>query len=29
MDGGHYITLGRPRELAQRLDAYAAGLQDP
>ncbi|HWT23122.1 MAG TPA: alpha/beta hydrolase [Solirubrobacteraceae bacterium] len=24
MDGGHYITLGRPRELAERLDAYAA-----
>jgi pimeloyl-ACP methyl ester carboxylesterase len=26
MDGGHYVTLSRPRELAQRLDAYAAGL---
>jgi pimeloyl-ACP methyl ester carboxylesterase len=24
MDGGHYVTLSRPRELAQRLDAYAA-----
>ena len=23
-DGGHYITLSRPRELAQRLAAYAA-----
>ena len=28
MDGGHYITLSRPRELARRLDAYAAGLRD-
>jgi pimeloyl-ACP methyl ester carboxylesterase len=27
MDGGHYVTLSRPRELAQRLDAYAAGLR--
>ena len=25
MDGGHYITLSRPRELAQRLTASAAG----
>ncbi len=24
MDGGHYISLSRPRELADRLDAYAA-----
>jgi pimeloyl-ACP methyl ester carboxylesterase len=24
MDGGHYITLSRPRELAERLAAYAA-----
>jgi len=24
MDGGHYITLSRPRELADRLAAYAA-----
>jgi pimeloyl-ACP methyl ester carboxylesterase len=24
MDGGHYISLSRPRELAERLDAYAA-----
>jgi hypothetical protein len=23
--GGHYITLSRPRELADRLAAYAAG----
>jgi pimeloyl-ACP methyl ester carboxylesterase len=28
MDGGHYICLSRPRELAERLDAYAAGLGD-
>jgi len=28
MDGGHYITLSRPRELAQRLDAYAGRLRD-
>jgi hypothetical protein len=27
MDGGHYITLSRPRELAHRLAAYAAGIQ--
>ena len=26
MDGGHYVTLSRPKELAQRLDAYAATL---
>jgi pimeloyl-ACP methyl ester carboxylesterase len=26
MDGGHYITLSRPRELAGRLAAYAAGV---
>jgi pimeloyl-ACP methyl ester carboxylesterase len=26
MDGGHYITLSRPRELAHRLAAYAAGI---
>ena len=25
MDGGHYITLSRPRELADRLVAYAEG----
>jgi pimeloyl-ACP methyl ester carboxylesterase len=25
IDGGHYITLSRPRELAERLVAYAAG----
>jgi hypothetical protein len=24
MDGGHYLGLGRPRELADRLAAYAA-----
>jgi pimeloyl-ACP methyl ester carboxylesterase len=24
MDGGHYVTLSRPRELADRLEAYAA-----
>jgi pimeloyl-ACP methyl ester carboxylesterase len=28
MDGGHYVTLSRPRELAQRLDAYAGRLRD-
>jgi pimeloyl-ACP methyl ester carboxylesterase len=27
MDGGHYITLSRPRELAHRLVAYSAGSQ--
>ena len=26
MDGGHYISLSRPRELAERLHAYAASL---
>jgi pimeloyl-ACP methyl ester carboxylesterase len=26
MDGGHYVVLSRPRELAERLDAYAASL---
>jgi pimeloyl-ACP methyl ester carboxylesterase len=26
IDGGHYITLSRPLELAERLDAYAASL---
>jgi pimeloyl-ACP methyl ester carboxylesterase len=25
IDGGHYISLSRPRELADRLHAYAAG----
>lgn len=25
MNGGHYISLSRPRELADRLVAYAAG----
>jgi pimeloyl-ACP methyl ester carboxylesterase len=25
MDGGHYVALSRPHELAERLDAYAAG----
>jgi pimeloyl-ACP methyl ester carboxylesterase len=25
IDGGHYITLSRPRELAERLVTYAAG----
>ena len=24
MDGGHYVTLSRPRELADRLAEYAA-----
>jgi hypothetical protein len=24
IDGGHYITLSHPRELAERLAAYAA-----
>jgi hypothetical protein len=27
IDGGHYITLSRPRELAERLMAYAAGVR--
>jgi pimeloyl-ACP methyl ester carboxylesterase len=26
MDGGHYISLARPAELAERLDAYATSL---
>jgi pimeloyl-ACP methyl ester carboxylesterase len=26
LDGGHYVTLSRPRELADRLDTYATGL---
>jgi pimeloyl-ACP methyl ester carboxylesterase len=26
MDSGHYVTLSRPRELAERLHAYAASL---
>ena len=26
IDGGHYVTLSRPRELADRLVGYAAGL---
>jgi pimeloyl-ACP methyl ester carboxylesterase len=25
MDGGHYISLSRPRELADRLEAYSSG----
>jgi pimeloyl-ACP methyl ester carboxylesterase len=25
MDGGHYVSISRPCELAERLDAYAAG----
>jgi pimeloyl-ACP methyl ester carboxylesterase len=28
MDGGHYIALSRPVELAERLDAYAGALGD-
>jgi hypothetical protein len=27
IDGGHYITLSRPRELAERLAAYAAAVR--
>lgn len=27
MDGGHYVTLSRPHELADRLEAYAAATQ--
>jgi hypothetical protein len=27
IDGGHYITLSRPRELAERLDAFAAAIR--
>ena len=26
IDGGHYISLSRPRELAERLHAYAAAM---
>lgn len=26
IDGGHYITLSRPRELAEQLDAFAAAI---
>jgi hypothetical protein len=26
IDGGHYVTLSRPRQLAERLHAYAASL---
>jgi pimeloyl-ACP methyl ester carboxylesterase len=25
LDGGHYVTLSRPHDLAERLDAYARG----
>jgi hypothetical protein len=28
MDGGHYVTLSRPRELAERFAAYAATISD-
>jgi pimeloyl-ACP methyl ester carboxylesterase len=27
IEGGHYVALSRPRELAERLDAYVAGLR--
>jgi pimeloyl-ACP methyl ester carboxylesterase len=27
IDGGHYVALSRPRELAQRLDAHAASVR--
>jgi hypothetical protein len=27
IDGGHYITLSRPAELAERLAAYAAAVR--
>ena len=27
IDGGHYISLSRPRELAEHLHAYAAAIQ--
>jgi hypothetical protein len=27
IDGGHYISLSRPRELAEQLHAYAAATQ--
>jgi len=26
LDGGHYVTLSRPHDLAERLHAYAATL---
>jgi hypothetical protein len=29
MDGGHYVTLSRPFELAERLDMYAASMLRP
>jgi hypothetical protein len=29
IDGGHYVTLSRPRELAERLDAFAAAIRRP
>jgi hypothetical protein len=29
MDGGHYISLSRPRELADGLAAYAAEIAEP
>ena len=29
MDGGHYIALSRPRELADRLAAYAGEVSEP
>jgi pimeloyl-ACP methyl ester carboxylesterase len=29
MDGGHYVTLSRPFELAERLDTYAASMLRP
>jgi pimeloyl-ACP methyl ester carboxylesterase len=29
MDGGHYITLSRPLELAERLHTYAASIRRP
>ncbi len=25
IDGGHYVSISRPHELAERLDAYATG----
>jgi hypothetical protein len=28
IDGGHYVTLSRPCELAERLAAYAAGTRE-
>ncbi|HEY9379137.1 MAG TPA: hypothetical protein VIQ02_18825 [Jiangellaceae bacterium] len=27
IDGGHYISLSRPRQLAEHLHAYAAAMQ--